>query len=480
MAQVLSGVKNIHLIGIGGIGVSGLALLLKDKGYNVKGSDTQENYTTKMLRDAGITVYIGHRAQNLGVSTDLVCYSSAVKSDNPEILEAIKNNITILPRGKLLGLLCADKKTIAVSGSHGKTTTTALIGYLLTALGYKPTVFVGGLPLNYERNAWWGDEYFVIETDESDGSFLSYNPWVSIITNVDHEHLDYHKTIENLKASFLQFACQTKGVVIGCVDDLVVDNILRKINTAGNDFSNALNAISYGFGKNSKMKAADISFEALDIDGAQGPVGFTSFDFFTEKKFVSRIHTPLLGTHNVLNTLAVLSFFYYLGEDLVRVAELLKYFKGTKRRFQIKKKLGGVVFVDDYAHHPTEIAAVLEASRYLHPKRIFAIFQPHRFSRVKSLCKEFSHCFARADELIVTDIYSASEKELEGVNARFLTEEISRNFKGKVNYIPKERLVSEIPLFLEEGDIVIGLGAGDINTVMDGIIHEFESSRVKA
>jgi UDP-N-acetylmuramate--alanine ligase len=468
MDKILSGIKKIHLVGIGGIGVSGLAFLLKDKGYEVTGSDAQENYNTRVLSNAGIKVYIGHNTQNLSADTDLVCYSSAVKSDNPEISEAIKRGITILPRGKLLGLLCADKKTIAVSGSHGKTTTTALIAYLLTALGYKPTVFVGGLPLNYERNAWWGDEYFVIETDESDGSFLCYNPWVSIITNIDHEHLDYHKTIDNLEKSFLQFATQTKNLVIGCGDELMVKGILSKVN-----------GDSYGFAENNKIRGVNISFKKINIPNNDGAIGFTSFDFLREDKFISRVDIPLLGVHNVLNTLAVLTLFRYLGEDLDKVVQLLKYFKGTKRRFQIKKQWAGVLFVDDYAHHPTEIAAVLKAARCLGPKRLFVIFQPHRFSRIKYLYGEFSSCFAHADELIVTDIYSASEKELQGIDGRSLAQEIKKNFKGKANYIPKDELIAQVPQFLEEGDIVLGLGAGDINTVMDGIIHEFENGRVK-
>ncbi|MDP2922924.1 MAG: UDP-N-acetylmuramate--L-alanine ligase [Candidatus Omnitrophota bacterium] len=470
MDKILSGVKNIHLIGIGGIGVSGLALLLKDKGYTVKGSDIQDTYNTKMLKEAGIEVYIGHKSENISPDTGLVCYSSAVKSDNPEILEAVKRGITILARGKLLGLLTFDKKTIAVSGSHGKTTTTALSGYLLTALGYKPTVFVGGLPLNYERNAWWGEEYFVIETDESDGSFLCYNPWVSIITNIDHEHLDYHKDMESLKKSFLQFAYQTKGLVIGCADDPSVNDILSKVN-----------GLSYGFSERNRISGENISFEAgphlLDQERI---MGFTCFDFLIDKKFVSRVKVPLLGIHNVLNTMAVLSFFSYLGEDLAKVIELLKYFKGTKRRFQIKKKVAGVTFIDDYAHHPTEINAVIKAARYLNPRRVFVIFQPHRFSRVKSLYKEFSHCFSCADELILTDIYSASEKEIEGVNSEFLLGEIKKIFQGNVRYICREKIAAEVSLSLEEGDVVLGLGAGDINAIMDGIIHEFKNSRVKA
>lgn len=459
MDKVLSNIKNIYLIGIGGIGMSGLAILLKDKGYSVKGSDIVESYVTKMLEKEGVEVFIGHRKENIAEDTHLVCYSSAIKEDNPEMVEAKKRGINILQRGKLLGLISWDKKTIAVSGSHGKTTTTSLMGYMLTSLGFGPTVFVGGLPLNYTRNAWWGEEYFVIEADESDGSFLYYNPWVSVITNIDHEHLDYYKNIDNLKESFLQFAYQAKGAVIGCGDNLLVMDILKKVN-----------GISYGFGKENIIRADNFYF-----DGE-----FSCFDFLSEQKFISQIKIPLLGKHNALNTIAVLSFLKYMGQDLSKAIEMFKYFKGTKRRFQIKKKIGGITFVDDYAHHPTEIEAVLKAARYLNPKRVFVIFQPHRPSRVEYLYKQFAQSFSYADELVVTDIYSAQEKQILGVDAKTLSEEIGRIFKGRITHIPKERLVAEIPNYIKEGDLVLGLGAGDINTIMEQIVNEFESSRVKA
>ncbi|MEI8349703.1 MAG: UDP-N-acetylmuramate--L-alanine ligase [Candidatus Omnitrophota bacterium] len=459
MEAVLSGVKHIYLVGIGGIGVGGLALLLKDKGFNVSGSDVHENYTIKLLRENGIEVFIGHCSEHMSADVDLVCYSSAIKQDNPEIQEAQRRGVTILPRGKLLGLLSWDKKAIAVSGSHGKTTTTSLIGYLMTSLGYEPTVFVGGLPLNYARHAWWGQDYFVIETDESDGSFLYYNPWVSIITNIDHEHLDYYRTIEDLQKSFLQFAYQTKGMVIGCGDEPTVMDIVQK---AGGTL--------YGFGAHNKVSAANVTFDG----------NFTCFDLFVDHIYICPVSIPLLGTHNVLNTLAVISFFLYMGEDVAKVVNLLKGFKGTKRRFQVKKKLNDVIFVDDYAHHPTEIAAVLNAARYLRPKRLFVIFQPHRFSRVEALYKEFARCFGAVDELIVTDIYAASEKPIAGVDAHFLLEEIKKYFRGNIQHVAKEELVDIIPPRLEPGDLVMGLGAGDINTIMDGIVNEFERSRVKA
>jgi len=459
MDKVLLTIKNIHLVGIGGIGMSGLALLLKEKGFNVQGSDVEDGYITKMLKDCGIEVYIGHKKENMDKDTHLVCYSSAIKEDNPEIQEARKRGLSVLQRGKLLGLISWDKKTIAVSGSHGKTTTSSLIGFLLTSLGFKPTVFVGGIPLNYKYNAWWGNEYFVIEADESDGSFLYYNPLVSIITNIDYEHLDYYKNIEALKGNFLQFAYQTKELTIGCGDDPSVYEILKKAK-----------GVSYGFGEHNRIRAKDFHYDGQ----------FSCFDFFIDDKFVRQVKIPLLGKHNALNTLAVLSFFNHINEDIGKVVDALKYFKGTKRRFQVKKKVGDITFVDDYAHHPTEIDATLKAARYLNPKRLFVIFQPHRFSRVENLYKDFARCFSSADELVVTDIYSASEQNPRRIDAQALSKEIQNNFKGNVVHVPKDKLISEIPSRLKEGDLVMGLGAGDINNIMDGIINELEASRIKA
>lgn len=452
---VLSGVRNVYFLGIGGIGMSGLALLLNDKGFKIKGSDIKHNSNIDILKKEGIEVFIGHKKENITSDIHLLVYSSAVREDNPEIREAKLKGITLLKRGELLGLLSWDKKTIAISGSHGKTTTTALFSYLLTSLGYSPTAFVGGVPLNSFRNAWWGGDYFVIETDESDGSFLHYNPWVSVITNIDYEHIDYYKTMDNLRASFLQFAFQTKEKVFGWGDDAYIKKLLSE--TGG---------WSYGWGENNRVRAANVGFDGK----------FTTFSLFIDGKFISKIKTSLLGEHNVLNTLSALSFFFFMGEDLTKVAEFLEGFKGTQRRFSIRETVEGVTFVDDYAHHPTEIRAVLSAARCLNPKKLFVIFQPHRFSRVNALYKEFGECFAAVDELVVTDIYSASEDNIEGVNIEWLYEGIKQKFCGKIHYIPANKLAQEVPQYLTKGDLVMGLGAGDINLIMAQIIEEFKES----
>jgi UDP-N-acetylmuramate--alanine ligase len=457
--EVLSEVKKIHLVGICGSGMSGLALILKDKGFEVSGSDAKSNPTAKILEDNGVKVFIGHQSQQVASDVNLLGFSSAVSENNPEIQEAKRRGINILKRGKLLAGLSKNKKTIAVAGSHGKTTTTSLLSYILTCLGYQPTVFVGGLPLNYSKGAWLGGDYFVIETDESDGSFLEFDPEISLITNIDREHLDYYKTFDNLKKSFLKFALKTSRKVIGWGDDIYVSEIIGKVG-----------GLSFGWNQNNLIRGTNFRVKGNS----------NSFDLEIEKEFVISVETPLLGRYNCLNTLAVLAFFYQLGEDLNKVNKILKDFKGTKRRFQVKAEIGEVTFIDDYAHHPSEIKAVLGAAKLLNPKRIVAIVQPHRFSRVKLLIDDFPEAFVDADCLVVTDIYAASEDPSGGINSKSFFEAIKRRFSGKIEYIPKARLAQEVPLSLEKGDLVLGLGAGDINILIQEIIDEFKRIRLKA
>ncbi len=448
MEGLLSKVRNIYLVGIGGIGMSGLALLLKERGFHVKGSDQKESANVKMLRSQGIEVFIGHREGQVSGDTDILGYSSAIGEENPEIIQAKKRGVNIFQRAKLLAALCQGKKAIVISGSHGKTTTTSLLGHLLTALDYKPAVFIGGLPLNYSRGAWWGEDYFIIEADESDGSFLEFNPWVSIITNIDSEHLDYYGGIESLRKSFLEFTQNTRDKVIGWGDQPYSAELICK---AG--------GISFGWEKENLVRGVNFKFER----------GFSCFDLYIKGKFISSVKTPLIGKYNCLNTLAALAFFYHIGEDLEKVKQALLSFKGTRRRLEVKGKIRGVTFIDDYAHHPAEIKAVLSAVRLLNPKRLFVIFQPHRFSRVNSLKEEFARCFSGADHLVISDIYSASEENTFGVSAQELAEKIGKNLSVKVEYVPKDKLIANIPLDLEEGDFVLGLGAGDINSIMEEI-----------
>lgn len=456
MQDILTDIKKIYLVGIGGVGMSGLALLLHDRGYSVSGCDQRPSSNTALLEQEGIKISIGHDARNLEADVDLLVYSSAISADNPEIKEAQRRNIRIIKRGELLAQLSLAKQTIAVAGSHGKTTTTALMSYALAVLGYKPTVFVGGLPLNYSRGAWWGDDYFVIETDESDGSFLHLRPQMSILTNVDREHLDYYKNYENLEHSFRQFAANTTQMVFVWGDQPLLFDIARDEK-----------AVTFGWGRDNHVQGGNFCYDGL----------FSCFDLFIRQKYVFTVKIPLIGEHNCLNTLAMFSVLDYLGQDLKKVNQNLSNFKGTKRRFQVQDKVAGVVFVDDYAHHPTEIQAVIAAARLLKPKRLFVIVQPHRFSRLKLLHKEFCACLRGADLVVITDIYGASEQALAGVHAQAFFHEAKKNFSGTMEYIPNDLLVKELPAYFQQGDLVLALGAGDINNTLQQVINEFKKRR---
>lgn len=458
MAKILSKVKNIHLVGIGGVGMSGLALLLKDRGFSVTGSDSHQGYQVEMLRSEGIEVFIGHKKEQLSKAVQMLAYSSAIAEDNPEIGEAKERGIEILKRGQLLAELCRESKTIAVAGSHGKTTTTALLGYLLTSLGYEPTVFLGGLPLNYSRTAWWGSQHFLIEADESDGSFLYYDPWVSIITNIDNEHLDHYSNLQEINQSFLDFALKTKDKVFGWGDDQQLAKIINQVG-----------GISFGWGDSNQVQGRNFKFET----------NRSCFDLFINQNFVSSIKLPLVGEHNCRNALAALAYLWYKDEDLKKAAGALEGFRGTKRRFQIKDQAeGGVTFIDDYAHHPTEIKAVIKAANLLNPRRLLVVFQPHRYSRVKLLFDEFAGCFSGVDRLIVTDIYSAHEAAIEGVDSESLTQAINKDSKLNARYIARNQLI-DIARELQEGDLVLSLGAGDINSLIDKVIYEFKKNRAR-
>ncbi len=450
MKGKLNTIRRIHLVGIGGVGMTALALLLKDRGFTVSGSDIKESRNTKMLKEKSFPVYIGHRRENIQ-DAQLLCYSSAVKEDNIEILEAIKRGIEVVKRAELLSWISWNDKNIVISGSHGKTTTSALTAFVLTSLGYNPNVFVGGVALDFGKSAWSGKDLFVIEADESDGSFLCYNSWISVVTNIDYEHLDYYKNFDNLLDSFHEFIINAKSLAIGCGDDSNVVSLMRKVPSC-----------LYGLRKHNDVRGKNIRlFRDLTV-----------FDFYFKDRKFSEIELSLVGEHNVLNALAALAICGHLGVDIDKIIPLLKKFKGTYRRFQLKANIGGVIFVDDYAHHPKEIEVTLKAAKQFFKRRLVVVFQPHRYSRIKLLYKKFAQCFYSCDYLVVTDIYAAGEPYQDNISGVFLANEIRNSFKNTV-YIPKEELSKKVPLLLQEGDAVIGLGAGDINIVMESIVREF-------
>ncbi|MBI4982712.1 MAG: UDP-N-acetylmuramate--L-alanine ligase [Candidatus Omnitrophica bacterium] len=453
--------KHYHLIGIGGIGMSGIAHLLMRSGIEVSGSDVKETRITAELSNAGAKIFIGHASSNID-SANLIIYSSAIKEDNPEIVKARKLGIPLIKRAQALAQLMQDKIVVTVAGSHGKTTTTSLIAYLLLEAGFMPTVAVGGILRNIDTNACFGNgKYFVAEADESDGSFLYYRPKYSVITNIDCEHMDYYQNFDNELEAFRQFMQRTEddGCLFCCDDDIYLKELLKDYRSK---------YILFGLTKNAHIYPKNILISGLSSE----------FDCYYKDKFVDRFGLALGGRHNVSNALSVIALGLELGINLDVIKKTLMNYKGAGRRLEIKFSNDQITIIDDYAHHPTEIRATLAAVKNLKQKRIIAVFQPHRFSRTKLLMDEFGKCFSDADYVLVTDIYPASELSIDGVNAEVLCDKIKSNYPNKkVLYLPKPEIVSHILEIIEPEDLVITLGAGDIIKNCEELVErlKFES-----
>ncbi len=448
-------IKKVHFVGIGGIGMSGLAFLFKDKGIEVTGSDIKETETVRKLRQKGIKVNIPHSGKVVR-GTDIVCYSSAIKEDNPELKEAESLNVPLIKRGVLLGRILKGKKVISVAGSHGKTTTTSFLSFALQKLGRNISSLVGGIPKYAETSSWWGKDMFVVETDESDASFLEVDSLYSVVTNIDKEHLGFYKSMDNLRNAFALFIENTGQLVVGCGDDKNVREIFKG---SRGEF------LTYGLQPDNDLQARKVKFDSKG----------SKFDIFFKDEFVINVEIPLLGNHNVLNSLAVFALCYCLGYSFEKISSVVKDFPGTSRRLEFKGQVGTVEFFDDYAHHPKEIESVLASLSAVKKDRLVSIFQPHRYSRVKNLLKEFSLCFDKTDLLIVTDIYSAGEDKIEGIDAQVLVDRIKKNTGAQVQYVPKEELFQRVPLLFEEGDFVLSLGAGDINIIQEELLRKYRT-----
>jgi UDP-N-acetylmuramate--alanine ligase len=450
--------KYYHLIGIGGIGMSGIAQLLLHNGIKVSGSDLKESLITRDLTKLGAQIFIGHNAANIkGIGS--VIYSSAVKEDNPEIIEAKNRGLPILKRAQALAKLMENKAVITVTGSHGKTTTTSLVSCLLLEAGLFPTVAVGGILKNIDSNARLGcGNFFVAEADESDGSFLYYRPKYSIITNIDHEHLDYYKEFAKELDAFREFLNRTQedGCVFGCEDDCNLKNMLR-------DYKNK--HILFGLKDTADIYPKDIVMKGLSSE----------FGCFRRNKFIGRFHLSLGGKHNISNALSVIALGLELGIDLEFIKRALRQYKGARRRLEVKLDNGKVLVIDDYAHHPTEISATLEALSRLKRNRVIAVFQPHRYTRTKLLLDEFAKSFDLADCVIITDIYPAGEPPIEGLSARRLYDKIRERSPYKENsFLPKEKIVGHILEIIKPNDLLITLGAGDICKICDDLVEKIK------
>jgi UDP-N-acetylmuramate--alanine ligase len=439
-------VKNIHFVGIGGIGMSGIAEVLLNLGYSISGSDLSQSDITQRLSALGAKIFTGHDASYLG-NADVAVTSTAVKSNNPEVLEAHRRGIPVIPRAEMLAELLKMKFSIAVSGSHGKTTTTSMVSTVLAHGGLDPTMVIGGKLASIGSNAKIGDgEVIVAEADESDGSFLKLSPSLAVITNIDLEHLDYYRDIEEIKEAFLQFAniVPFYGSTILCLDDENVKNILPKIKRK---------TITYALESSADYRAADIRFTGSS----------SSFTLLYRGVTIGNVTLNVPGRFNVYNSLATIAVAREFGMEYPAVFEGLRQFVGVHRRLEIKGKSRGITVVDDYGHHPTEIRETLAAAKHVWKDRIIVVFQPHRFTRTKALFKDFLTAFPDADTLIVTDIYAASEDPIEGVNAVSLCEGIRRHGNSDVTYLPDfEAIVKHLLSIAEPTDTIITQGAGNV------------------
>jgi len=439
-------VREIHFVGIGGIGMSGIAEVLLNLGYRISGSDLSESDITQRLSSLGARICMGHDASHVG-SAHVVVTSTAVKEDNPEVLEAHRRSIPVIPRAEMLAELLKMKFSIAVSGMHGKTTTTSMVSTVLAHGGLDPTMVIGGKLASIGSNARLGDgEVIVAEADESDGSFLKLSPSIAVITNIDLEHMDYYRDIEHIRDAFLQFAniVPFYGSTILCLDDEHVKEILPKIKRR---------TITYGLTDPADYQATDIVFQGA----------LSRYKLTHRGGMLGDVTLNVPGLHNVYNSMATIAVARELNLDFSVIQEGMKAFEGVHRRLEIKGKRDGVLVVDDYGHHPTEILATLEAAKQVWKGRLIVVFQPHRYTRTRALFKEFLGAFGDADVLILTDIYAASEREIEGVHASKLYEGIRNGGHGNVTYVSNfDAIVDRLHEIAKPGDVIITQGAGNV------------------
>ena len=449
----------MHFVGIGGIGMSGIAELLVNLGYTVSGSDAKRSELTDRLADMGAGIVIGHRAENVG-DADVVVISSAVARDNVEVLEARSRQIPVIPRAEMLAELMRLRFGIAVAGAHGKTTTTSMVALMLERAGLDPTAVIGGRLSAFGSNARLGrGQYMVAEADESDRSFLMLSPAIAVITNIDREHMEAYGSFDRLVDAFVDFAGRVPfhGAVVACLDDPPVASMLPRITRR---------TITYGF-----TPAADVAGDAPTTDGRSGRCR-VRFDLrgASAVRGTGELTLAVPGRHNLQNALAAVGVGLELGVPFARIAAALADFRGAERRYQTRGTAADVTVIDDYGHHPTEIAAVLAAARAGAPARLVAVFQPHRYSRTRDLMTEFGPALGAADVVVLTDIYPAGEPAIPGVTIDALAEAL-RPAVRELHVVPRvDDVATAIAEWLRPGDIVITLGAGSIGAVGDRIL----------
>ncbi|MDY4696307.1 UDP-N-acetylmuramate--L-alanine ligase [Selenomonas montiformis] len=444
----LKDIETIHFVGIGGAGMSPLARIMLELGYHVSGSDREDSGVIENLRRLGAKIMLGgQKAENVR-GADAIVVSTAIPYDNPEVLAARDLGITKLHRSDINAALVNEYKGIAVAGAHGKTTTTSMLGVALTKAGVSPTVVVGGEVPDLGTNAVLGEgDYLVSEADESDGSFLKLRPHIAVVTNVEDDHMDHYGTMENIIRAFTQFiqnVDRENGYAVLCFDNENLRHIAQHIDRK---------YYSYAIDHEADYQARNILTTGKGI----------SFDVVHGEEMLGHISLNIPGRHNVLDAMACLVTGLSIGVPFEKMAAGLAAFHGAKRRFQTKGRIGGVWIVDDYAHHPTEIAATLQAAKETKPARLICVFQPHRYSRTQLLHEEFGKAFRSADLLVLTDIYAAGEAPIEGVSGETILQEVRRQSGQSVVYLPeREKLASYLQKEIQEGDLVITMGAGDI------------------
>jgi UDP-N-acetylmuramate--alanine ligase len=449
--------KHIHFVGVGGIGMSGIAELLLNLGYRVSGSDIKESTASNRIARLGGTVFIGHDPKNIE-GADVVVYSSAVSPDNPEITAANEDNIPVIQRAEMLAELMRLKYGVSIAGAHGKTTTTSMVASIVTAAGLDPTVVIGGrLDIWGGSNAKMGQgEILVAESDESDGSFMILSPTIAVVTNIDREHMDHYGDMDTIRNTFVNFINKIPfyGTAILCLDNEEIQNIIPRLKKR---------YITYGLTSQADLRAKDIVKKTFSSD----------LEVFNKGESLGRITVGMPGTHSVLNALAAVGVGLELNIDVEDIKKGLSDLGGLARRFQKKGEIDGIMVIDDYGHHPTEIMATLEAARGAWPEeRLIVVFQPHRYTRTKELYDRFVISFNHSDVLIIEPIYPAGEKRIEGVDSEWLYKGIKEHGHKEVNLADgHDHALSLLKELVRPGDRVITIGAGDVYKVGEGLLE---------
>jgi UDP-N-acetylmuramate--alanine ligase len=446
-------IRHLHFVGIGGIGMSGIAEVLLNLGYRVSGSDLKASAISDRLASLGARVHYTHRPENV-VGADVVVISSAVRKDNPEVAAAIANGIPVIRRAEMLAELARLKYTVAVAGSHGKTTTTSMLAVVLARGGLDPTAIIGGRLKNFGSNAKIGlGEYMVAEADESDGSFLHLSPTIAVVTNIDPEHLDHYGDLEGLKQAFTDFANKVPfyGAAVVCLDDANIQSLLPRVNKR---------LVTYGFTRGADYHAKNILHDGLE----------THFDAYYREERLGGVSIHMVGEHNVLNALAAIAAGRELDLPFSVIRDALGELTGIERRFELKLNSPQLSVVDDYGHHPAEIKATLKAARQAFDRRLITVFQPHRYSRTRDLFDQFTTAFYDTDVLLMLDIYAAGEQPIENIDAERLVGGIREHGHRDVRYVKtREKAHEVIKDLLAAGDVVLTLGAGDVWRLADDV-----------